>query len=443
MASDWLQMPFSQAVLVNPAVGLKRGEEYPFVDMPTVTPGARCVRAAERRVFAGGGSRFQVGDTLLARITPSLENGKIARFCGDAAGHVAHGSTEFIVIRGREGVTDTAYAYYLTKSPGVTSYAIDQMTGTSGRQRVPTEALAHLTVPIPPLHQQRSIAQILGALDDKIEVNGLMNRSLDAISHALFKSWFVDFDPVRAKAEGRDSGLPLDVAALFPDSLVNSALGPIPSGWRALPLGRVARVTVGGDWGADERFEGAVEAVCLRGVDLERLRKEGWSDAPRRWVTAASAEKRRLSDRDVLVAGSGAGPTGRPLWASPQLEDMWGLPVIYSNFCKRVRCSSSEVAVYVDRCLHVMRESGEIWEYVNGTSVPNLDADALLAQKHIIVPDLRVLRVFERLSRSVSRKLLSEESRILTTIRDALLPKLVSGETSVSDADKLLEAPPK
>src|SRR5690606_41552093 len=102
---------------------------------------------SEQRAFAGGGSRFTAGDTLMARITPCLENGKIARFCG-SDGSLAHGSTEFIVVRGREGVSDSAFAYYLTKWAGVSGYAITQMTGTSGRQRVPVSALGHLTVEI-------------------------------------------------------------------------------------------------------------------------------------------------------------------------------------------------------------------------------------------------------------------------------------------------------
>jgi type I restriction enzyme, S subunit len=103
-------------------------------------------------------------------------------------GAVAHGSTEFIVIRGREGVSDTAYAYYLTKSEEVSGYGISQMTGTSGRQRVPTEALDHLLIPVPPLPEQRAIAQILGTLDDKIELNRLMNETLEAMARALFNS---------------------------------------------------------------------------------------------------------------------------------------------------------------------------------------------------------------------------------------------------------------
>lgn len=110
MAGEWRKMPFSAAVLVNPAAPLSRGREYKFVDMGSVNPESRCAHARECRTFNGSGSRFMVGDTLMARITPCLENGKIARYCS-ADGEAAHGSTEFTVVRGRHGVTDTAFAY--------------------------------------------------------------------------------------------------------------------------------------------------------------------------------------------------------------------------------------------------------------------------------------------------------------------------------------------
>lgn len=114
MAGDWIELPFSDAVLVNPTVQLERGRRYPFVDMGAVIPGTRWAYTIEEREFSGGGSRFWHGDTLMARITPCLENGKIARFRARDGPGVGHGSTEFIVIRGRPGITDTDFTYYLT-----------------------------------------------------------------------------------------------------------------------------------------------------------------------------------------------------------------------------------------------------------------------------------------------------------------------------------------
>ena len=247
-SGEWSETPFRQAVQINPTVRLRRGAVYPFVDMAAVNPDSRSANPAEEREFKGSGSRFQSGDTLMARITPCLENGKIARYQAIGDKQEAHGSTEFIVIRGRSGVTDNDFAYYLTQWGEVRSYAIGQMTGTSGRQRVPVDCLNHLEIPLPPLPQQRAIAHVLGTLDDKIELNRRMNETLEAMAQALFKSWFVDFDPVRAKMEGRwrrgesIPGFPADLYDLFPDRCVDSELGEIPKGWEVKALGVVVEL---------------------------------------------------------------------------------------------------------------------------------------------------------------------------------------------------------
>ncbi|WP_293688993.1 restriction endonuclease subunit S, partial [Thiolapillus sp.] len=205
MGNKWNYLPFTEAVEVNPSVPLKRGKIYPFVDMKAVESSRRGASESESREFKSGGARFMPFDTLMARITPCLENGKIARYIpSEGVGGPAFGSTEFIVIRGREGVTDNDYAYYLTKWEEFRQFAISQMTGSSGRQRVPADSLAKFLAPAPEsLSEQRAIAHILGSLDDKIELNRQMAQTLESIARAIFKSWFVDFDPVKAKMEGK------------------------------------------------------------------------------------------------------------------------------------------------------------------------------------------------------------------------------------------------
>jgi type I restriction enzyme S subunit len=257
MGSEWCILPFDQAVIVNPHVRLDLGKPYPFVEMQALVPRNRSVTPTEVREFKGSGSRFISGDTLMARITPCLENGKIARFMPSDPDLCGHGSTEFIVIRGRPQVTDNTFAYYLTISERVRDYCISQMSGTSGRQRVPTSALSHLEVLLPPLPQQRAIACILGALDDKIELNRRMSRTLEEMARAIFKSWFIDFEPVRAKAAVRRQhphwtddqvsraacpNLKPEIARLFPDSFQNSELGEIPKGWRVGCFGEVVKL---------------------------------------------------------------------------------------------------------------------------------------------------------------------------------------------------------
>jgi type I restriction enzyme S subunit len=298
-------------------------------------------------------------------------------------------------------------------------------------------ALRGLPVVLFPLQQQHAIAHILGTLDDKIELNRRMNETLEAMALALFKSWFVDFDPVRAKAEGRDPGLPKQIADLFPDSFEDSELGDIPKGWGVGTLGMLGELTIGGDWGEDEAFAGAVEASCLRGVDLEHLRQSGHASAPRRWFKPSSLERRAMDNRDVLVAGSGAGPTGRSLWICDDLLQALG-PCVYSNFCKRIRCDTAAQAVYLDAWLRGMRASGEIWEHVNGTSVPNLDANSLLAGKEIPLPPVPVLNRHHDFVRPIWQELYAGQNRILAALRDTLLPKLISGELWVQDTERFI-----
>ena len=144
---SWTEMTYSTAVLINPEVKLMRGKTYPFVEMANVAPFTRNMRKITAREFTGSGSRFASGDTILARITPCLENGKIAQF-REVEGNPAHGSTEFVVMRGRPGATDNDFVYYLTTWDYVRLYAIQRMVGTSGRQRVPVSSFDHLIVSV-------------------------------------------------------------------------------------------------------------------------------------------------------------------------------------------------------------------------------------------------------------------------------------------------------
>ena len=159
----------AEAFLINPPIRISKGTVIPFVAMEDVEPFRRDVRALEVRPYSGG-AKFMPGDIVMARITPSLENGKVSRYVSDD-GTPAAGSTEFIVIRGRDGISDTSFAYYLFTSTEIREFAISQMNGSSGRQRVQTDSLANYRIELPLLPKQRAIAATLGALDDKIESN--------------------------------------------------------------------------------------------------------------------------------------------------------------------------------------------------------------------------------------------------------------------------------
>jgi len=190
--SSWKTYRLGDFAEINPRRSLKKGEEYSFVEMKDLEAKNKFATSSSKRTLKGG-SKFQDGDTLFARITPCLENGKICQVKNLENG-VGFGSTEFLVFRGIEGISDSDFLYYLTKSDFVRHNAIQMMTGTSGRQRVERTALEDLEVNVPDLSTQKEIAQILSSLYDKIELNLQMNQTLEDTTKTVFEEWFIKFN---------------------------------------------------------------------------------------------------------------------------------------------------------------------------------------------------------------------------------------------------------
>ena len=140
-----------------------------------------------------------------------------------------------------------------------------------------------------------------------------------------------------------------------------------------------------------------------------------------------------------MIATSGAGPIGRSLWFNPAINEVFSRPVIYSNFCRKLRAISRSHAIYTDQILFEIRESGEYLDYVTGTSVPNLDLSGLLNGRNVVLPSNEILELYGDFVSKVTTKLYSRESYILTALRDTLLPKLISGEIRVENVKRFLE----
>lgn len=187
---EWKEYKFSDFVSINPSVKLKSGERYSFVEMKDLEDGRKfCLPSTERELK--GGSKFENRDTLFARITPCLENGKICQVRG-LKNDVGLGSTEFLVFRGTENISDTDFVFYLSRWNEVRDFAESNFEGTSGRQRVPKEVFDKLSLELPNLSEQRAIASILSSLDDKIDLLHRQNQTLEALAETLFRQWFVE-----------------------------------------------------------------------------------------------------------------------------------------------------------------------------------------------------------------------------------------------------------
>ena len=426
-ADEWTDLTFSQAVQVNPKVTLSKGKVYPFVEMAVVNPDSRDAYPSEERPFKGGGSRFQHGDTLMARITPCLENGKIARYSGPNGIKEGHGSTEFIVIRGRPGVTDNDFAYYLTQWEEVHNYAIGQMTGTSGRQRVPVDSLSHLVIPIPPLTEQKAIAHVLGTLDDKIELNRRMNQTLEEMARAIFQDWFVDFGPVRAKLEGREPYLPPELWDLFPDDLVDSELGEIPEGWDVKTLSGCIDVERG------LSYKGS--GLGSTGIPMHNLNSlyegGGYKHDGIKYYNGDYRERHVTEPGDVLVANTEQGHDRLLIGFAAIVPDRSGHRGLFSHHLYRMRpkIHSGLSADFLCKLLNTEAMHDTVSGFATGTTVNMLPADALQIPG-IVYPPVSVVTAYTAIAKTARRRQehLYEESRTLAEQRDAFLPNLVSGE---------------
>ena len=431
MGSEWRELLFTEAVQVNPKVSLKRGQVYPFVDMKAVDPSWRNASESEYRIFKNGGARFMPYDTLMARITPCLENGKIARYIPKINGNgPAFGSTEFIVIRGREGVTNNDFAYYLTKWQEFRQFAIAQMTGSSGRQRVPADSLAGFSVPVPELDEQRAIDHILGSLDDKIELNRQMNRTLEKMAQAIFKSWFIDFDPVHAKAEGRDPGLPKEIADLFPDSFKDSELGPIPKGWEVKTLydlfdligGGTPKTSVPEYWGGTIPWFSVVDAPSVSDVFVIDTEKH---------ITELGVKE---SSTKILPSGttiiSARGTVGKCA--------VVGIPMAMNQSCYGIRGKNGIEDGFV---YYTIREQVTDLQRSGHGSVFNTITRETFKSIRVPFASSQLTKAFENRITPFFDKIRYNlfESNTLISLRDTLIPQLISGKLRVSDAEKLVE----
>ena len=188
--AEWDVYKFSDFVEINPQVALPANESISFVEMKDLNESRKhCFPSTEKP--KGGGSRFQNGDTLFARITPCLENGKICQVKG-LKNNVGFGSTEFLVFRGKKGISDNDFVYYLSRWEEVRAHAETNMEGSSGRQRVSKECFNDLVITLPPLDEQKRIARVLSSLDDKIDLLNRENATLEALAETFFRHHFIE-----------------------------------------------------------------------------------------------------------------------------------------------------------------------------------------------------------------------------------------------------------
>lgn len=373
---------------------------------------------ARRRITKGVGAR---GDVLLSH---KGTVGKVALVPDDAPDFVCSPQTTFWRVLD-EDVLDRRYLHAFLRSPEFHRQLAARAGETDMAPYVSLTSQRGLTVSFPPLPEQRAIARILSALDDKIELNRKMNATLEAMARALFKSWFVDFDPVRAKAEGRaPSGMDAETAKLFPSEFVESELGPIPKGWR---LGNVSDV-------AENRRDTVHPKDVRPGsayLGLEHL--------PRGRVFLE-----KIATPDNLESLKAQFSSGEVLFGKlrPYFKKVAIAPC--SGICSTdilVLSPKSQSSAFVA----LLAASDPFIEHAvalsDGTRMPRTSWEQLTRFDVVVPPDI-VLQAFEQQCVVVfcQAEAIRQQSATLARIRDELLPRLLSGQLSVAYAEREAEA---
>ena len=431
MSSEWAVQRLDQIAEINPTRKVHKGSAVPFVDMAALPQFSRDISVNDVvvREAKGAGAHFQNGDTLLARITPCLENGKTAQVrCldGDA---IAEGSTEFIVICGKDPA-DNDYIYYLCREPAFREYAIGRMEGTSGRQRVSWQSIAAYQFAFPSPEERRETARVLSTLDDRITLLRETNATLEAIAQALFKSWFVDFDPVRAKMEGRTpEGMDEATAALFPDGLETSELGEVPRGWR---VGTVASVALLNAKSLSPRNPPPeINYLDLAGV------KANVFDVPQcySFADAPSRARRVLQEGDCIVGTVRPGNRSFGFIATAQNH------LIGSTGFAVLSPKQHWMTAFTYLCATRDESIDRLASLADGGAYPAVRPDVVASTPCTLPPD-EVMKVFDGAARPLLDAIgaNSEQAQTLSTLRDTLLPRLISGQLRLPEAQAATEA---
>lgn len=402
--SDWREVRIGEVISFNPSESLKKGEIAKKIAMEQLEPFTRQIANYELSKFTGG-SKFRNGDTLFARITPCLENGKTAYVNILDDNEVAFGSTEFIVMRKKEKITDDMFVYYLAISPDFRNKAIQSMTGTSGRQRVQQDVLQSHKIMLPPLHEQKAIAATLSALDDMIELNNQINKTLEEMAQAIFKSWFVDFEPFK---DGE---------------FENSELGLIPKGWRVGKLSDVGEIIGGGTPSKSKpEYYSEIGIPWITPKDLSinknKYISRGEIDISELGLRESSA---RLMPKGTVLFSSRA-PIGYIAIAKNAVTTNQG----FKSVVPFENISSEYIYLLLKNSINQIesRATGSTFKEISGGEMKKVP---------IILPPKEIIRKFNEIATTLGKTQasLEDENNILMSIRDTLLPKLMSGEIRV------------
>ena len=339
------------------------------------------------------------------------------------------------IIRPDRQVCDPGYLLAVLTHPAAKAY-IESFNAGGSRRAITKGHIESFEIPLPPLADQKAIAAVLGALDDKIELNRRMNATLEAMARALFQSWFVDFDPVRAKLDGRHPpGPDKATAAFFPAKLQESPIGPVPKGWKVERFD--AHITA--ERGLSYKGEGLRDDRT--GLPMHNLNSiyegGGYKHEGIKYYAGEYREKHLLEPGDMIVTNTEQGFDHLLIGHAAIVPASYGPKGIYSHHIYRVRRkpTSPFSPHYLVELFNNRRWHYWISGFSNGTTINMLPMDAL-EMPMLVVPPVELVKKFTALAEAAHLQAEDNkhQSRTLATLRDTLLPKLLSGELSVAAA---------
>ena len=405
--AEWTIKKLNEIAYFNPKETIAKGSIAKKIPMDKLQPYCRDVPDYVMEKFSGG-TKFRNGDTIMARITPCLENGKTALVNVLDDNEVGFGSTEYIVFRAKENV-DKDYLYYLVCSPLVREPSIKSMVGSSGRQRVQTDVVQNIEINVPDYDTQKRIGGYLKMLDDKIKANNEINNTLEQQAQAIFKEWFID--------------------------------NPENENWSNGTFSELTQSTLSGDWGKEAPTGNNTEKVyCVRGADIPEVKAGNKGKMPTRYILPKNYASKKLTTGDIVVEISGGSPTqstGRCTAISESLLNRYDSGMVCTNFCRAIKPISG-YSMFIYYYWQYLYDKGVFFSYENGTTgIKNLDINGFLGTEPIIIPPEEKVLAFDDYCQTVFDQIFAngKESEQLAQLRDALLPKLMSGELDISNID--------
>lgn len=445
MAGEWRTERFDQmAVLVRDTVNPSETPGLPYIGLEHIGEGTcQLLTTGVAEDATSPKTRFKTGDILFGKLRPYFRKVIRGPFDGIC-------STDIWVVRPRLGV-NAVFLFYIMASELFVEPVVRASEGTK-MPRANWHYAASLELPLPPIGEQEAIAHILGTLDDKIELNRRMNETLEAMARALFKSWFIDFDPVidnalaagnpipaqfqqraqtraqRLKQKGAGQAaptLPNEIRQLFPNQFQDSPLGPIPSGWRLGTLGDVADLNPE-TWSKSNRPETVVY------VDLSNT-KWGRIEST---VSYSSANAPSRAQR-VLRPGDTIFGTVRPGNGSFALISEQGLTGSTGFALLRPKSIRDRDFVYLAATEH--ENVARLARLADGAAYPAVRPDVVAATP-LFVPQATLRDAFSQAVTGCQDRIAAaeRESRTLAALRDTLLPKLISGDLRLDNPDQFL-----